>query len=138
MESEQFEDLQEVKSIFGITIKPDILISKINIDNYDAIVFVGGGGAKEYFNDSIAHKIVKESIAKGKVLAAICIAPNILANAGVLKDKKPTCFYPKNIIEKGAIYSGKTVEQDGKIITAEDPHVAQDFAKAIIAAVNTE
>jgi len=64
------------------------LISKINIDNYDAVVFVGGGGATEYFNDSIAHKIVKESIAKGKVLAAICIAPNILANAGVLKGKK--------------------------------------------------
>lgn len=36
--------LSEVESFFGdIIIKPDLLVSKINIDNYDAIVFVGGG-----------------------------------------------------------------------------------------------
>lgn len=98
----------------------------------------GGGGATEYFNDSIAHRIVKESIAKGKVLAAICIAPNILANAGALEGKKATCFYPKNIIDKGAIYTRESVEQDGKIITGKKPQAAQDFAKAIIAALNAE
>jgi protease I len=122
----------EAKGMFGLTVKPDILISKVNVDQYDAIVFVGGSGAEKYFDDPEAHRIAKEAVAKGKVLAAICIAPNILANAGLLKNKNATCFYPKNIKDKGAKYVSKPVVQDGKIVTGSGPQASVEFGTTIV------
>lgn len=124
--------LSESTGMFGLKVKPNILISKININEYDAVVFVGGEGATEYFMDTVVHKIALEAFNKGKVVAAICIAPNILANAGILKGKKATCYNTKNLIAKGAQYTGKSVEQDGKIITANGPSAAGEFAKTIL------
>jgi len=76
---------------------------------------------------------------QGKVLAAICIAPGILAAAGVLNNKKVTVWSSAmdksfiRILEKsGAKYLDKSVVSDGKIITASGPDAAQEFAQAII------
>ncbi|GAJ17159.1 unnamed protein product, partial [marine sediment metagenome] len=66
--------------------------------------------------------------------SAICIAPVTLANAGILDKKKATVFRSevKAIKRKGAIYTGKVVEVDGNIITAEGPQAAEEFGKTII------
>ncbi|MBU1153352.1 DJ-1/PfpI family protein [bacterium] len=105
--------------------------------NYDAIVFVGGGGSSEYWNNPAAHKIAKEMAVMGKVVGAICIAPVILANAGILNGKKATVF-PSEIERlkaKGAIYTCAGVEIDGRIITANGPQSAALFGEAIVAAL---
>ena len=109
-------------------------ISEVKTADYDAIVFVGGPGTTIYFNDPAALKIAKEAYAAGKITAAICIAPSILANAGLLRGKKATSFPSEetNLKMKGAIYTGKNVEQDGKIITANGPGAAKEFGKLIL------
>ena len=119
----------------GAEVVPDILIHDINVSEYDAIVFVGGPGSKEYFNDPIAHKIANDAFSTGKILAAICIAPNILANAELLKDKKATCWDSDNLIAKGAIFTGASVERSGNIVTANGPHAAVEFANTVISAI---
>ena len=112
-------------------------IKKVKANDYDAVVFIGGTGASEYFNDPTAHKIAQETVATGKVLGAICIAPSTLANAGLLKGKKATCYISEkaNLIAKGANYTGKGVEVDGKIITADGPGSAKAFGQAIVKAL---
>ena len=69
----------------------------------------------------------------GKITAAICIAPVILANAGLLNGKKATSFpSEENALEdKGAAFTGNPVEADGLIVTAEGPKAARDFGKKI-------
>ncbi len=126
--------LKPAKGMLGALITPQILIDQVNVDDYDAIVFVGGVGAQEYFHNSVAHKIAREAVAKGKVLGAICLAPRILAEAGVLKGKKATVWQSegKALEDKGAIYTGKPVEIDGKIVTGAGPFAAEEFAKAIL------
>jgi protease I len=126
--------LKPAKGMLGAVVTPQILIDQVKVDEYDAIVFVGGVGAKEYFNNSIAHKIAKEAVSKNKILAAICIAPRILAEAGVLKGKKATVWVSEEKIleEKGANYTGKLVEVDGNIVTGSGPQAAEEFAKIII------
>jgi protease I len=101
--------------------------------DYDAVVFVGGSGSAAYFNDRDALNIAKEAAGKGKVLAAICIAPSILANAGVLRGKKATAFGSEapNLRAKGANYTGQPVTVDGKIITASGPGAAKEFGRKI-------
>jgi protease I len=130
--------LDESKGMLGMKVKPNITLDKVNVEDYDAVVFVGGVGAKEYFTDASAHKIATDALVKGKVVAAICIAPNILANAGLLKGKKATCNDAGNLKAKGAIYTGKPVERDGKIITGSGPTAAKEFAETILGLLNAK
>jgi len=119
--------------VLGRTAKPDTTINDINIDDYDAVVFVGGVGSSIYFNNQKAHEIARDAYDKGKVIGAICIAPSTLANAGLLKGKKVTS-YPseeRNLRSKGAVYTGNSVEKDGNIITADGPSSARNFGRMI-------
>jgi len=102
-------------------------------DEYDAIVFVGGGGAKVYFENQAALNLAKQYYDDGKIVAAICIAPVILGHAGIMTDKKATCWEgaAKDLEDFGAEYTGKKVEVDGKIITANGPKASGKFGKVI-------
>lgn len=116
----------------------DISFEDFNISKFDAIVFVGGPGAYKYIDDENVWQIVRNAIKQEKILAAICIAPVILARAGVLEGKKATVWSsvmdrkPIRILEEnGAKYQDKSVIQDGKIITANGPSSARVFAEKI-------
>lgn len=124
----------ESKGYFGAIAKPEILIENINVSEYDAIVFVGGSGASEYFKNPSALKIAKEAFEGNKIVAAICIAPSILANAGILKGKRATAFSSEkdNLIKNGAIWKDVDVEVDGKIVTADGPNAAEKFGNTIL------
>lgn len=124
--------------MLGAEIQVDMLVKDVNVAEYDAVIFVGGTGATEYFDDPVAHKIAQDAVAQGKIVAAICIAPAILANAGVLRNKSATCFATESDTLKkgGARYTRTPLERDGKIITAEGPKAAKNFAEAIVAALS--
>ena len=123
----------EVTGMLGGKAVSEISINDVNVYNYDAIVFVGGSGASVYFLDSYALKIARDAFDSGKIVAAICIAPSILANAGILAGKKTTSYPTEknNLIDNGANYTGKPVEVDGKIVTGVGPQAAHEFGKAI-------
>jgi len=119
--------------------KVDILAKNLKIEDYSAIIFVGGPGAQNYIEDSEAHKIAQNAVIQNKVLGAICIAPAILAKAGVLKGKQATVWssnLDKNAIkileQNGATYLAHNLVEDGRIVTANGPKSAQEFSQTII------
>lgn len=123
---------------FGGEIKIDILINDVDISVYEAIVFIGGPGAVEYLNSQDAYAVCKQAVAQEKILAAICMAPQILAKSGVIKDKKATVFSSeadqsgvKILQEEGVKYMEKDIVEDGKFITANGPAAAEGFGKVI-------
>lgn len=118
----------------GGIVKPDILIENINIDQLDALIFIGGGGAEQYFDDKRAHKLLKEAHDKGKIYGAICIAPVTLANAGLLKNKNATVYSSEIdlIKKKGANYLEKNVVVDEHLITANGPAAAKKFGEEVL------
>jgi len=122
----------------NLSVKPDILINNVKVKDFDAIVFIGGFGVTEYFENPQAHRIAKQALEANKILAAICMAPRILANAGVLKGKKVTCFSSvrEDIKAKGAMVSGEMVERDGKIITGNGPSASTKFGETIASALS--
>ncbi len=129
--------LRPATGMFGAKAKPDILASEVKVDDYDAVILVGGAGASQYWNDSTAHTIAREAVQKDKILCAICIAPVTLANAGVLSGKKATVWASERgkLEAKGASYTGEPVEVAGKIITGSGPQAAQEFGRAIARAL---
>ena len=135
------KEVKEAKGVFGTSAEVDTDIADVKTENYDAIVFVGGSGSSIYFEDQTALNIAKESYEKGKIVGAICIAPGILANSGILKGKKATIFdsgdgqFSEMLKKNGAEYTGSDVEQDGNVITANGPHAAEKFGKKIVEAL---
>ncbi len=122
----------------GAKVKPDLTLNDLKVKDYDALLFVGGGGAEEYWNNQKAHSIAVEAVQRKKVLGAICIAPVILANAGLLYGKKATVYESEidKIKGKGAVYNGLPVERDGNIVTANGPEAAEEFGMVIVEALS--
>jgi len=120
-------------------------LSEVNVNNYDGIVFVGGGGTPTVRREQRALDIAADAYKSShvKVLGAICWAPTILAKAGVLKGKRATLWVGNDpeynmstpeVIEKfGATHVNEPVIEDGKIITAWGPTAAHEFGKHIAA-----
>lgn len=122
----------------------NVLLDKLDVSNYDAVLFIGGPGASKYIDNNVCHQITKAAVEQNKVLGAICVAPAILARAGVLKGKKATVWSSnidksavKMLKSGGADYIGQPVIADGKIITADGPSAAEEFAKAVILKLKT-
>lgn len=126
--------LSEARGMLGAKVKPDILIDDVKPEEYDAVIFVGGSGSSEYWDSPIAHRIAISANNQGKIIGSICIAPVTLANAGILKGKRATCWSSEGskLKAKGAIYTGKDLEVDGNIITASGPSTAREFGEAIL------
>lgn len=131
--------------MFGTKASAELSLDEVVVDEYDAIIFIGGSGVPSVRANPKSVEIVKEAYEKGKVLAAICWAPTILAKAGVLEGKRATVWNGPDrefgmstseyLESKGAKYTGNPVEVDGKIITANGPAAARDFGRAIVRAL---
>lgn len=125
---------KEAAGMLGMKVKPDILIGDLSVDVLDAVIFIGGMGASEYFTNPRAWEIARETFKQKKVLGAICIAPVTLAEAGLLKGKKATVWQSerKKLETAGAKYTGRPVTIDGNIVTANGPKAAKEFAQAVV------
>ena len=120
-------------------VKIDIDISDADADDFDAVVFVGGPGALENLDNEKSYRLAREVSAKKKLLAAICIAPAILAKAGVLKNRKATVW--TSVSDKSAVeilrknkadFIDEDVVEDGNIITANGPKSAEEFGGKLL------
>lgn len=129
--------LETAKGMLGAEVKPDMLVSEIKPEDWDAIILIGGTGASQYWDDSSIHSMLNQAVRQNKIVGAICIAPVTLANAGILSGKKATVFSSETqkLTNKGAECTGKDVERDGNIITASGPPAAKEFGNAIAQAL---
>lgn len=117
----------------------DVDAEKIQITDYEAVIFCGGAGMAEELDNEVFQKLAKDFYKENKLVAAICVAPALLAKAGVLKDKEATAWssplvknYIQIIKENGGVYVDKPVVISGNIVTANGPDAAEDFGKTII------
>jgi protease I len=112
---------------------PDAPLASQHSEDFDAVVFVGGGGCKLLWNDEDALRLAREAAGERKVLGAICLAPVILANAGVLDGRRATVAgtEAKTIEALGATYTGPGVTVDGRIVTANGPRSSMLFGQRI-------
>lgn len=117
----------------------DILINDLNVDDFDAIVFIGGPGALSHLDNEKSYEISQKTIEKDKILAAICVSPVILAKSEVLQGKKATVWSSaldkstvKILEQNGAVYQDEKVVIDGKIVTANGPAAAQEFGEKLV------
>ncbi|PIP13131.1 MAG: hypothetical protein COX49_02880 [bacterium (Candidatus Stahlbacteria) CG23_combo_of_CG06-09_8_20_14_all_40_9] len=133
------EDTTIAKGMLGLSVKPDKRLKDVLLKDYDIIVLVGGSGSVVFWDDEELHTNLVEAADSGRIIGAICLAPGILARAGMLKGKKATVYASPNakklLKEEGVIYTGNDVERDGNIITANGPAAAEVFTNELVAAI---
>ncbi len=126
-----------IRGMLGNVVEAKVLLNALRVDDYDAIVFIGGPGVEEYFDSAPAKSIARDAASKRKVLAAISAAPTILANAGALTGRRATAFISERekLQQGGAIFTATGLERDAFIITCSGPAAAPQFGRAIALAL---
>ncbi len=122
----------------NLKVKADLNFYNIHEPNFSGIVFIGGLGVSEYLDNKYLHLLVNKFNNNNKLIAAICAAPVILANAGILNNIKATCFPNVNyeLTKNNAIYVDQPVVISNNIITGKDYNAAEEFAFTIITAID--
>jgi protease I len=125
------------KGMLGLMVTPDATLDQVRAADFDLVVFVGGYGAEAYYDDPKAQRLASEAAGAGRLIGAICVAPTILANAGVLKGKKATVWESQSgvLASKGATYTKAAVLRDASIITADGPTSAVQFGEELARAL---
>ncbi len=122
----------------GTEAEIDITTSEVDPYRYQAVVFVGGPGMKQILGDNTLEMLAENFYQANKLTTAICIAPVILANTGLLENKKATSYEDgrESLLSNGADFLEENVVVDGNIITANGPQAATEFAQAILSELN--
>ena len=121
---------------FGGKEEATVALPDVDVSPFEKVAFIGGPGAAALADDDDAQRVACDTVAAGKVLGAICIAPTILARAGVLRGKRATVWDSGGeqvaILERGgAKYTGEDVTVDGKIVTGDGPAAAVKFGETL-------
>ena len=122
------------RGAFWTTIKKSLTFEEVQASKYAMLIFVGWGGAyEEYFQNEQYLHLAREA----KAIAAICIAPSLLSDSGLLKGKQATGWDDgfwtqiKYLEHNGVLFKDEEVDQDWNLITANGPAAATKFARTI-------
>ena len=127
------EEGLRLQGAHSIEITADVPFSEVPED-YDAIYLPGGlDGAAALAKDEAVLTFVKETLARGKIVAALCAAPIVLEAAGVLKDRCITCYPGLETQTKSArAHSEEIVVVDGNLLTSRGPATAMELSLVLV------
>ena len=124
---------QVVAGAHGVPVLADKMFAEINPEDAEMILLPGGlSGATNLDAHEGLSQLILDFAEADKPLAAICAAPLVLGNRGLLQGKKATCYPGFETYLQGAEYTAALVEKDGNIITGKGPGAAMEFAFAIV------
>lgn len=124
---------RQVVGSHGIGVITDKTIDGDDLNNYDAIVLPGGMPGAVNLKDNIrVIDLVKDYYAGGKIVAAICAAPIVLAKAGIVNGKMITSYPSFDKALDNCIYKEEPVVVDGNVITSRGPATSLLFAYEIL------
>ena len=130
--SASLTDTLPVKGLRGVTVLADATWASLDTSDFDAIVLPGGGkGTEKLAADERVLTAIRSFDEDGKFVAALCAAPTVLAKAGILRDRRATC-YPSCAAELGDSFDNAPVIADGNLITSQGPGTAMLFALVLV------
>lgn len=130
---------RQVEGAHGITILAEKLMVDVEAADYDGIILPGGPASWLLRDTPAVLRLVREMQQEGKLVAAICAAPIALEAAGVLKERRATC-YPgvEGDLKSAAEVCGEPAVTDGMLVTGRGPGAALEFGFAIGCALGKE
>ncbi len=129
------DERKPVQCARGTFLVPDAILDQCLKTEYDLVALPGGQpGTDNLRRDPRVLKLVKDQAEAGRYVAAICAAPMVLGEAGLLTGKA-AASYPGTLDSlglPGIDYRSEPVVVDGKVVTSKGPGTAMDFALTLI------
>ena len=126
----------EKESVTGshdITVKTDRYYREIDPDMYDALFLPGGQpGTNNLKREPVILKWVSDFYASGRLVTAICAAPTVLLETGIIKGKRVTSYPGEKEKFNQSTYLEEPVVEDGTIITSRGVGTAIPFALHLV------
>lgn len=119
-----------VKGRSDITVQADILLEQVDIGAFDLLLLPGGPGVKGMREDGRPAALARQFAAAGKTVTAICAAPTVLHDAGLLAGKAYTShFSVRNELTEAR---EDRVVADSGVITSRGAGTALDFGLELV------
>jgi len=123
--------------MLGARVTVDASVAQQKAEDFDLLVLAGGAGAPQHLWDHAPLLALARSMhAASKPVAAICLAPPVLARGGLLAGRRATTFPTERAIVElkrgGASYVAEPIVRDGTIVTASGPEAAAAFGAALV------
>ena len=115
-----------------ITMHADARLDDVKDQHFDMLLIPGGPHVAALRADGRAAALAKSYAAAGRPVAAICAAPTVLADAGLLAGKRATAHPSVIDVLTGANTSDERVVVDDGIVTSRGAGTAMDFALALV------
>lgn len=132
-------DSDRIRGSHGVEIGCDTVLSAVPPGDFAAIVLPGGmPGSLHLLESELVRTLLTTFAAAGKFTCAICAAPMVLAQAGLLATKRFTIYPGVKTGVSGVTPVPDPVVRDGSVITGNGPGAATAFALAIAAALGAE
>ncbi|MBR2524804.1 MAG: DJ-1/PfpI family protein [Clostridiales bacterium] len=135
-------DRPDITASRGVRITADKVIRDIVFNDYDLLILPGGVKGTENLNSNNLLKAnIRQFYDENKGIAAICAAPTIFAEMGLLNGRNATCNpgFREVLRENGAVLDEESkVVTDGNIITSQAMGTSVDFGLAIVSYLKGE
>jgi 4-methyl-5(b-hydroxyethyl)-thiazole monophosphate biosynthesis len=115
----------------GITMHADTTLTAVLARDFDCVFLPGGPGVKHLRADPRVRALVQRQHAAGRWLAAICAAPTVLHDAGLLAGHRYTAHFSV-AGELPAILAHERTVADDKLLTSRGAGTAIDFGLLLV------
>lgn len=122
---------RQIHGSHQIVFHADTVFDEVDFDSFDGVVFPGGPGTADLGAVKGVRSLAERFLNEGKLVAAICAAPGMLSETGLLKGKT-AAGYPGCRPEGQALWTENQTETDKNLITGKGPGAAAAFAVEII------
>lgn len=126
---------QAITASRGVRLLPDVALDDVLDEFFDLVVLPGGlGGTEALRADTRIHQLIQRTYDQGGLVGAICAAPLVLQDMGMLDHRTATAYPGCLSVENATAMTLSTaeVEIDGRILTSRGPGTAMTFAIHII------
>lgn len=124
----------DVTSAHNVTIIADTLFEETDFSQIDVLVLPGGMPGAKNLKEHKGLRTLLTAFSKdtNKYIGAICAAPMVLGDLGILNGKKATTYPGFESELKGATYTAEATTIDGRIITGKGPGFAFEFGLILV------
>jgi protease I len=126
----------DYKGRHGYPLRADCPVGEVIDVAYEIVIIPGGWAPDKLRMDPLVVQLVRRAHAAGAVVAAICHAPSLLVDAGVLRGRRVTSWpsIRADLEAAGALWQDAEAVVDGKLVTSRKPDDLPAFMRAVLAA----